>query len=335
VGTEGGWRGGYIRNIVGEAATEFQSTPDESIIDIVNIRKVDLNLLKAFEALFAERNVGRAAGRLGIGQPATSNALARLRATFGDELFRRDGRTMVPTPLAVELAEPIGRALEAAREALRPRTLPAPASLRRKFNISGGDYASMTILPPLLRRLRVQAPLVDLRLRFIEKDRAFDLLDAGELDLAIGVFPKVPKRLRSTTIFEERFRCVLHTDHPALREPMTPASYAALPHLLVTERGDEYGAVDDALAALGLSRRIVLTVPSVLAARRLVLESDLIATVGERLARLFAQDSTISVFAPPVDLAPWRMSVLWPLRARKDKALTWLIARILESGREV
>lgn len=298
-----------------------------------NLRDVDLNLLKVFEALFNERSVSRAAARLGIGQPATSNALARLRDSFGDPLFLRDGRAMAPTPVAEALAVPIGRALEAAREALQPRRLLDPATLRRKFTLASGDYALVTVLPGLLHRLRSQAPLVDLRARFVEKNQVFDLLDTGGLDLALGVFPQVPKRLRALTIFEERFCCLLRRDHPALRARMTAQSYAALPHLLVTERGDESGAVDEALSPLGLSRRIVLTVPSVLAARRLVLESDLIATVGERLAALFGADPLLATFPPPIEIEPWRMSVLWPRRSRHDEALAWLVQQILEAGK--
>jgi DNA-binding transcriptional LysR family regulator len=298
----------------------------------MNIRDVDLNLLKAFEALFEERSVSRAAARLGIGQPATSNALARLRASFGDELFLRDGRRMMPTPVAEALAEPIGRALDAAREALQPRRLLDPATLRRKFTLASGDYALVTILPGLLHRLRRQAPLVDLRVRFVEKHRVFDLLDSGQLDLALGVFPQIPKRLRSATAFEEQFRCLLHKNHPALQTRMTAASYAALPHLLVTERGDEFGAVDQALLPLGLTRRIVVTVPSVLAARRLILESDLIATVGERLAKLFGAEPSLATFAPPIEIEAWRMSVLWSQRSRKDEALAWLVRQIVEVG---
>jgi DNA-binding transcriptional LysR family regulator len=298
----------------------------------MNIDRADLNLLRAFDALLSERSVSRAAVRLGIGQPAASNALARLRSLFEDELFVRDGRTMVPTPRALELAEPIGRALAAAREALEPPSFD-PARAKRVFTLSAGDYALATILPDLVHQVRQTTAAVDLRVRFVEKDRAFDFLDDGRIDLALGVFPEAAKRFCLRTAFEEQFVCLMRRDHPLLRAGLTVESYAAASHVLVTERGDERGVVDDALAALSLKRRIALTVPNVLVIGRVLLGSDLVATTGARMARIFAADPGLALVQSPIAMPPWRMHVAWLRRRQRDAGLAWLLQMVERAAR--
>jgi len=296
-------------------------------IDEMNISDADLNLLTVFEALMAERSVSRAAARLGIGQPSASHALSRLRLLFRDDLLRREGRSMVPTPRALLLADPIGRALAAAREAITPPQEFHPLTSNRVFRVSGGDYALSTRLPGLMARLRRSAPSVDLRFRFVEKDRLPALLDDGTLDLALGVFPNAPKRCEVIAVCDEYFVCLLRAGHPALADGLSVVSYAAAPHVLVTERGDEFGAVDEVLGRRALARRIALTVPSVLVLLRLLRESDLICTLGARAAAMLAEDPALVVARLPVDVPAWRLQVL---RARRvDAGVDWLVAEIL------
>jgi DNA-binding transcriptional LysR family regulator len=299
----------------------------------MNDSAIDLNLMFAFEALYIERNVSRAAGRLGIGQPAMSNALARLRALFVDDLFLREGRVMVPTPRASEIAPLVNTALASIRDAVQRASSFEPATARRTFHVSGGDYALMSLLPGVMDRLRRDAPDVDLRFRFIEKGAVFDALDDGSIDLALGVYPTTPKRFESLTVFDERFVCLIRADHPVLASGLTPERYANLAHVLVTERGDQRGAIDDALQTLGLKRRIVLTVPSVLVVRRLLVDTDLVATVGERVGTTFAGDPRLMVCDPPLSMARWTMSLLRVRRRQQDAGLRWLAELILRVGR--
>ena len=138
------------------------------------------------------------------------------------------------------------------------------------------------------------------------------------------MFPDPPKRLGLQALFEERFVCVVRQDHPALRAGMTLDAFVALPHLLVTERGDEVGAVDEALARQGLKRRVALTVPHVLIVPSVLPASHLVATVGARAGRLFAQAAPLAVHDPPVTLPPWRLSMLWSRQKTGDPGLAWL-----------
>jgi DNA-binding transcriptional LysR family regulator len=301
-------------------------------IDAMHITGIDLNLLTAFEALMLDRSVSRAAARLGIGQPAASHALNRLRVLFDDELLVRHGRLMVPTPRALALADPVGRALAAAREALEPARPWHPATAERSFTISGGDYAVSTILPRLIGPLRATAPGVNLRVRFIEKDRIEELMDDGTLDLALGVFPNAAKRFQTTLVCDDHFVCVARREHPAFGARLTLHGFVTAMHILVTERGDEHGVVDAALAQRGLARRIALTVPSVLAVRRLLLGSDMIATIGNRVAQTFAEDKRLAVAALPIEMPAWHLQLLQRRQSRPDAGIAWLSDQILQAA---
>jgi DNA-binding transcriptional LysR family regulator len=290
----------------------------------MDLQNIDLNLMVAFEALMAERSVSGAAARLGVSQPAMSATLARLRSLFDDELLVRTGRDMLPTSRASDLAGPVGEALAKLRVAIEPRACFDPASSRRSFTLSGGDYAATVLLPQLATRVRDEAPHIDLRFRFVEKDQIFELLDSDAINLALGVYPAPPKRFVLRGLLEERFVCVARRDHPALQGGLTREAFVAVPHVLVTERGDATGAVDDALRRHGLERRIALTVPYVLVLRSLLPDSDFIATIGLRAAKILMTSSRLTLYEPPIDLATWRLEMLWSRQQDSDTGLKWL-----------
>ena len=271
-----------------------------------------------------ERSVSRAASRLAIGQPAASHALSRLRDAMGDELFVRTPKGMQPTARAEQLADTVLAALAQIRGAIEGTDVFDPGTAARTFVISGGDYAGMVILPDLVREVRASAPAIDLRFRFVEKDQALAKVESGETDLAIGVFPLLPQHLASAPLIREGFVCVTARDHPVVATGLDLEGYVRWPHLLVTERGDARGAVDEVLQKRGLSRRIALTAPHVLLVPMLLQGTDLIATTGARAARAFAQRRQVAVHAPPLPLDPWDLLQVWPRRRGSDAGLRWL-----------
>jgi DNA-binding transcriptional LysR family regulator len=301
----------------------------------MNNSELDLNLMLVFEALMRERSVTRAARALGIGQPAASNALSRLRALLRDELFVRSGGVMLPTARAHALAGPIESALATLRQAIAPAGEFDPATAERCLRISAGDYAAMILLPELTAQVRARAPRIDLRFRFVEKDRLAELLDTGALDLAIGVFPSAPKRLAVEPLFEERFVCLTRADRALPADGLTLEHYAALPHVLVTERGDETGAVDAALRAQGITRRVAVTVPHVLLLPWLLRDGDLVATVGRRAAQTFTATAPLAVHDVPLALPRWRLEMMWSRQASGDAGLVWLRGLLVAIGARV
>ena len=297
---------------------------------------IDLNLLLAFEALLEERSVTAAARRLAIGQSGMSAALGRLRDLLGDELFVRGGGLMHPTAKALQMGPGITTALRQLRQTLEDGVGFNPATARRRLRIGGSDTIAQVLLPRLMARLRREAPEIDLQFIGYEKGEVAAMLDRGELDIATGVFPHPPDRTVATRLFEERFIAVARTGHPAIHDGQIDVrSFAALPHALITTRRDLTGAIDEALAQLGLKRRIALTVPYAMALPAILGTTDLVAALPQRLADPILQGAGLQRFELPITLAPWTVTMLWHVSTRNDPALAWLRQIVVQEGQEV
>ena len=275
----------------------------------MDLRRLDLNLLVALDALLTERSVSRAARRLGLGQPATSAALARLRTVFADPLLIRAGGGMVPSELAARLAPMLAEALTGLANALDHAAGFDPASATRSFALAGTDYTSPLLLPQLLARIRQEAPAVTLRLRGYDKAELPALLATRAVDLGIGVFRPPPETLVATSLFEEGLVGLAGADTAArLPKPLTAEAFAALPFALFTVNGDATGVGDDALAPFGLKRRVTLALPHLAALPGILAATDLVAVVPSRFARSVCGQA-LTMFDLPIALP--RFEVWW------------------------
>ena len=211
----------------------------------------DLNLLTVFDAVMEERNVTRAGQKLGLSQPAASHALNRLRHMLKDELFVRAPEGMVPTPRAEELARPLRQALNALHLAVEPHAFD-PALAERRFTIAVSNYVAIVVAAPLVRAAAAAAPRVRLDLPSSVALSVNDLLDRGELDLAIGTFPTPGERFGRTRLLTVKFVLMMRAGHPAAAQPLTPEAIAALPFIEFTTSVTDTGFLDDWLAGHGL-----------------------------------------------------------------------------------
>jgi DNA-binding transcriptional LysR family regulator len=301
----------------------------------VNITAVNLNLLLAFEALFEEQNVSRAATRIGLSQPAMSNALARLREVFGDPLFQRKSRGMRATPRALELAGPVRNGLAQLRSALAERPGFDPAASTRSFRIAMTDYAELVLLGPLLRSVARTSPAVQIVVRRVERIFVPPEADlrAGTFDAAIGFFPEVnalDPRTRSVDLFAEENVCIARQGHPLMRKRFTLREFASAGHVGVFYRDDtRVGLVDNILAGHGLRRRLQATTPHFLSAVSVVAESDLIAVVPAGLAARFRKPLRLEVRKTPLRLPTFHMRLLWYEHGSDDPAQQWLRSEIV------
>jgi DNA-binding transcriptional LysR family regulator len=303
----------------------------------VNIASIDLNLLVAFEALLDERGVSRAAARVGLSQPAMSNALARLRALFGDPLFQRTAGGMIPTPRAEQLRGPVRAGLAQLRHALEGESGFEPATSARRFRLAATDYAEWMLMGPLMEALGRMAPGVQIQVRRL--DRLFvapeAALRAGEIDLAIGFFPDArslePGSL-SETLLEENNVVVARLGHPLFRRTLTLEAFASARHAAVIYRPEPWGLIDTELAARGQRRQMQLAAPHFLTVLRAVSESNLIACVPERLARELRQPLRLQLKPVPFPMPPFHTRMVWHEHANEDAALVWLRERIRASG---
>lgn len=301
----------------------------------MNLAGFDLNLLVVFEALYQERGVTAAARRLGLGQPAASAALGRLRALLGDPVFERVGGRMMPTPRAHEMAPRLIASLNDLRRTLGEHSAFQPDADKRSFAIASTDYTSLALLPGLLENLRREAPHVELRVQGYDKDQVGELLDRNEVELALGVFSAPPERAVATPLYTERFVGVARIGHPAVTGGfITKAAFAAASHALVTVRRDARGVIDEALERDGLTRRIVLTLPHMMVLPEVLARTDLISAVPERLAPRFGPG--LQTFRLPLVTAPWRVIMLWNPNRRTDRSAVWLrsLVRAAASARD-
>lgn len=295
----------------------------------MNISSINLNLLVAFEALLEERSVSRAAKRAGLSQPAMSNALARLRAMFGDPLFNRVARGITPTARALELAAPVRAGLAHLRGAFEERPSFDPAASTRSFRLAMTDYSELRVLPALLERLGRVSPHMQIRVR--RHDRIFIApeadLRAGTFDAAIGFFPEesaLDPGTRSCDLFTEEGVCILRRGHPLLGRRFTLRQFASAGHAALFGHGDTRGFIDTLLAGHGLRRRLQVTTPNFLTLPFLVAKSDLIAVVPAGLAAHFRRFLPIEIRKVPLLLQSFRMRLLWHEHAEDDPAHKWL-----------
>lgn len=282
----------------------------------------DLNLLLTLDALLAEGSVAGAARRLKLSPSAMSRSLARLREATGDPLLVRAGRGLVASPRALELRERIGPLVQEAQAALRPAEALNLAKLAREFTLRTREGFVENFGAALLARVAAEAPGV--RLRFVPKpDRDSTPLRDGSVDMETGVVGDTTgPELRAQALFRDRFVGVVRADHALSKGRVTAKRYAAARHVAISRRGSALGPVDDALAALSLSRDIAATVAEFSQALALARRSDLVATVPERHTG-HLRDGLFS-FELPLTLAPFTVSLLWHPRMDGDAAHRWL-----------
>lgn len=295
----------------------------------VRLAGIDLNLLTSLDVLLEERNVTRAARRLGVSQPAVSHNLRRLRELLGDPLLVRSPGGMQATPRAAELKPQVRALLDAAEAVLQAAPTFDPASAERAFVLAMADQAAAQLLPPLAERLATLAPRVQLLLRppTTEVDR---VLAEGGLDLAIGVFPSVSATVRTEPLWDETFACVVRRGSPGARGPFDLQRYLALDHVLVAPRGRPGGIVDDVLARDGLRRRVSVMVPHFLVAAAIVARTDLVWTAPASLARVAAQWHALTIRTPPLALPGFTNVMRWHVRLDRDPGLAWLRGQLRE-----
>jgi DNA-binding transcriptional LysR family regulator len=295
----------------------------------IDLRRADLNLLVVFQALLAERHVGRTAKRLALTQSAASHALGRLRLLFGDPLFVRHPKGIEPTARALALAPAIADILNRTRSVLA-----SPAfdpNLACSFSIATIDLTLPTIIVPLIDHLRRVAPAIDLRVVPLVREDVVAAFDRQEIDMAILNFPNPPARIARVPVLKDRYVGIARRGHPGLQgKSLTAKAYAALPHLLFSPRGDPTGIVDEPLAQTsGRKRRVVMTVPHILAAPMIVARTDLVTVIAERIARRYISELDLIQFDPPIKLPDFTISVLTSAARAGDLALTWLQQQVL------
>lgn len=294
----------------------------------VDLTDVDLNLLKLFEALVRERSVTQAGLRLGLSQPAASRGLGRLRRMLGDRLVVRGKLGLELTPRGEALAGPVTRLLEDARGIVAPAAFD-PATATGRITIAAHDHLSVVVLAGLVARLERHAPALSLHIAQPVGDNV-RLVEQGMADLALGMFETAPGSLYRRSLYTDDFVRVVRAGHSCAAGGLGLERYLALRHVTVTISGVGESAVDAALSARGLTRRVALRVPHFVAAALLVADSDMILTLPGRLARRLAPKLRLALLDLPLDVTPLAPAMIWHERFHGDPAHAWVRQQLVD-----
>lgn len=295
----------------------------------MNLEDIDLNLLVVFNQLLIERRVSKAAEKLGVSQPAVSNSLAKLRKLLGDELFLRTSSGMVPTPFADQLAESVTYALGMIHSALNQRSSFDPQHVARSFTIGMTDIGEIVFLPALLAQLAREAPTVKLSTVRNSAVNLKDEMEAGNVDLAIGLLPQLKAGFFQRRLFRQRYVCVFRQGHALDKKRITLREFSNAEHVVVVAAGTGHGKVDELLQRSGVMRDVKLTVPHFVAIGHILGRSDLVATVPERLAEKMAGPFGLRYVTHPAPLPEVAINLFWHAKFHKDPANQWLRSSVV------
>ena len=310
-------------------------TPVRPSAATLNFRTLDLNLLRVFDEVMAERSLTRAARNLSLTQPAVSNALRRLRETLGDELVRRSGQGMAPTARALSLWPTVRAALEQLEASLAPNDF-VPHEASDTFVLAMADATAAELVPGLIDILEREAPNVSMRVVPLATRDPRTLLEAQACDLALGYFPLVLADLTAREqsgaavafshlrLYGGEYVCVMRKGHPLASGPLTLNQFCAARHMLVSFSGRPYGFIDESLASLGRERQVVLTVNQFFTAGRVVANSNLLTVLPRHFVSVTGIEDQLVLHPLPFEVLPVHVEAVWHRRAEQNSAHLWL-----------
>ncbi|MFG6489800.1 LysR family transcriptional regulator [Roseateles sp. BYS78W] len=295
----------------------------------MDITKVDLNLLVAFDAMVEHRSVTRAGEAIGLSQPAMSAALNRLRALFGDPLFVKTGQFMEPTLRAQALVPHIRRVVDTVKNDILSGSEFNPATSDRSFTLITPDIGEIHFVPPLLTHLAEFAPRIRLRAVSHPKLAASEALASGAADLAVGYFPDLTgAEFFRQKLFENNHVCIVRRAHPEVGDaPLALDTYLAMRHVVVRPEGRAH-VFEQYLQQQGLRPKVALEISHFISLPPIIEASDLIATVPRHLANICARYADLRILEAPVDAPAIPVFQIWHRRAHKDLATVWLRAAV-------
>lgn len=291
---------------------------------------IDLNLLSVFQEVYRERQISSAARKLGLSQSAVSNALARLRRAFGDELFVRTASGMQPTPLATQMAEPIGVAMAQVALALNQRSRFDPATSSRRFVLAMTDVGEIYFMPTLIERCKLLAPLVEISSMRAGSLALKEEMEGGRVDLAVGPFEDISEALYQRQLFRQPYVTMMRKGHPLGKGEVTLARFVKAEHMLVDANESPYDRINALLARAGVGPSVRFRVPHFTAVPYMVSTSDLVVTVPQKLAERAALPFGLEWIVPPLELPTLQTNVFWHRRYNQDPGNQWLRGLLAE-----
>ena len=291
---------------------------------MLEAKDIDLNLLVVFHEVFQQRQISSVAKKLSLSQPAVSNALARLRKNFDDELFVRTAQGMQPTPLAVQLSEPIASALTSITQALNQHEVFDAMLSKRHFKIAMTDVGELYFMPKLIELCRTLAPQIKLS---TVRANSIDIkteMETGRVDLAIGAFDEISGALYQRRLFKQNYVCMFRLGHPLTGATMSAKDFLAAQHLIIASMESPYDKINQSLEKAGIKASAHFTVPHFVAVPYIISSTDLLVTVPQKLAESSAAPFKLQYIKPPLRLPSLQTNVFWHRRFAQDEGNQWL-----------
>jgi DNA-binding transcriptional LysR family regulator len=292
-------------------------------ITTMNLRALDLNLLVVFDAIFVEGNLSRAADRIGMSQPAMSNALSRLRAALKDPLFERRGNGMEPTIRARQLANPIRQALDVLQAGLSTGSEFDCRTARRSFSVATEDFGEVVIMPRLMNWLSNLAPSIQVRIASERATAGINETRRGKVDIALDYIPIDSDELELQQLMAETRVCVARSDHPRVVDGMSLETYLSLSHIVLNRKIPGGAVVSRELARQGLVRNIAMEVPHYLSMPVILLQTDFVSTMPRRVARVVAEHYGLKMVKLPLDVPDMPICMSWNRAQTPEPAHRW------------
>lgn len=287
-------------------------------------RSLDLNLLVVFDAMLKHRSVTRASEAVGLSQPATSAAVARLRALFDDQLFVKIGAEMKPTPRAAALAPSVIRVMDTVRDEILQDSAFDPALAKRTFTVLTPDIGEVAFIPPILERLALQAPSVRIRSLALPRNAAAEALESGAAELAIGYFPDLQKgNFFQQRLFKTSYVCIVSRGHPDIADKITMKQFQQARHAVVSPDGREH-LLERWLKDKNIERDVFIDVSHFMSLVAIVPGSELVATVPREIAQVIARHASVRIVDTPWKTPSIEVHQFWHRRFHKDQAVVWL-----------
>lgn len=299
-----------------------------------HLRRLDLNLLPVFDALFRLRSVTGAASELSMSASAFSHALARLRQSLGDELFVRQGNRMQPTVRAEQIATPVAGALKVLSESLSQGDRFDPASSDRTFVFSATDYTAFAVLPSFIARMQRVAPNLRIKVIYSSQKVSIEELAAGRIDFALGYSEErdpLPSEVEDFDWFSGEYVVIASQHHPQIHGELSLASYLNARHVVVTPWNETRGVIDHVLDSLSLQRQVAVQLPTVLAAPFIIANSELVMTVPRHAAETLRNAAPIAIYPAPFAIPPYTLKVYGHSKYARTDAHTWMRQELLNT----
>ena len=301
----------------------------------MKLASLDLNLLVLLDALLDELNVTKAGDRVGLSQPAASNALKRLRLALHDPLLEKDGRRLRLTERAHQLKRPLHKALSEVRKALEQGAGFDPETTQPRLRLFASDHIALVLMPALQQRIAARSPKAEIVVHWEQGQRAVELLESGTVDVAIGRYYNTPDAICRTTLYEEELVILARRDHPLFQKKVTAARFASYPRIATSFDGRIFGDQEQAIARAGIEVKAAIVLPHLIAAPLLTLGTELITIAPLKMAKRLSEMVALDWRELPFEALPVPIEMLWHENSAADPALTWFRQVIVEASHEI